>query len=354
MRSLALVAISVSSTAAHGAPRAAADCSWSAADIAGDALRPLLRARGLQPPARFRALVVETQLSADRRRIVRHRLHDWGKLSSEPSGWNPASTVKLYSAISALEQVRSRRFGVGVKVTFHYPQGARSFALGDLFEDAVHWSKNVPHNRLVELAGFDFLNGTGGTLRRAGLEHSYVMAAYGQRAWIAEGRSPSLRASPRITLEEGRRRRTIPERRSSGRYPCGSSACTTLSDLAKTMCRMMLHEQLPREKRLKLGGDRQSAHLKLLRQAMERKRRGKHDPVWDAMEQSFPPRRGYLLFRKAGFSQDWLSENVFVYHRRSRVRWIVTLAAHGGRDCLTQAARAVARLILDGALSAHR
>jgi len=324
------------------------DCTWGADQIENDALRAPMRARGFQPPPRFRALLVLTELAPGGRRIVRHRLLAWGKQASDHQGWNPASTVKLFSAISALELVRRHGFGVNAEVTFHYPRGAQTFALKELFEDAVHWSKNVPHNRLVQLAGFDNLNGPGGTLQRAGLEHTFIMTAYAQTAWTAEGHPPSLRESPRITLQEGKRRRQVPARRSSLRVPCGSSACTTLSDLAKTMCRMMLHEQLPAERRFRLGGDGQSPHLKLLRQAMESKRRGSHDPVWDVMERRFPPSRGYLLFRKAGFSQGWLSENMYIYRRRSRQRWIVALAGLGGRDTLTRAAETIARLISSG------
>jgi len=331
-----------------GADPPPTDCSWSAEQIENDALRAPMKARGLQPPSRFRALVVETELRGGR--IARHRLLAWGKQASDYQGWNPASTVKLFSAISALELLRRYGFGVETQVTFHYPKGKQTFAIKDLFEDAVHWSKNVPHDRLVQLAGFDFLNGPGGTLQRAGLEHTFIMAAYAQKAWTAEGHSPSLRESPPITLEEGKRKRRLPARRGAAKVPCGSSACTTLSDLAKTMCKMMLNEQLPPEKRFRLGGGGQSPQLKMLRQDMESKRKGSHDPVWDVMERAFPPSKGYLLFRKAGFSQDWLSENMYVYRRRSRQRWIIAMAAYGGRDCLTGAAEVIAKLISSGAL----
>jgi hypothetical protein len=324
------------------------DCSWTADQIEADALRAPMRARGFKPPSRFRALVVETELRGGR--IVRHRLLAWGKQAAEYQGWNPASTVKLFSAISALELLRRYGFGVETRVTYHYKGGDQTFAIKDLFEDAVHWSKNVPHNRLVQLAGFDYLNGPGGTLQRAGLEHTYIMAAYAQKAWTAEGHSPSLRESPPITLEEGKRKRKLPARRGSAKVPCGSSACTTLSDLAKTMCRMMLNEQLSAEKRFRLGGGGQSPQLKMLRQDMESKRKGTRDPVWDVMERTFPSTKGYTLFRKAGFSQDWLSENMYVYRKRSRLRWIVTMAGFGGRDCLTEAAEVIGKMIVSGAI----
>jgi LysM repeat protein len=322
------------------------DCSWVPDDIEVGKLKELMRARGFRPPPKFRALLIKTVLSKDQRRIQGHRLVSWSTLATSSNGWNPASTVKLYSAISALEMVRRNGFNVNTRVTFHYPRGKRTFKLKDLFEDAVHWSKNLPHNRLVQLAGFDFLNGPGGTLQRAGLNHTYVMRAYAETEWTDEGHSRWLRHSPRITLRQGRRDRTIAPREGEGRYPCMGAACTTLSDLAKTLCRMMLHEQLPTYKRLRLGGDAQSPHLKLLRQSMDRKRQGRQDAVWDIIQRHFPQSRGYELFRKAGFAREWLSDNIYIYNPGSRRRWIITLAGYPGRGALTRAADVVSKIIL--------
>ncbi len=325
-------------------------CDWSADDFAEGALRNKMRKRGFSPPKKFRAMVAEIRLSRGGTRVQSHRLLSYGKLASEPYGWNPASTVKLFSAIGALELLRRHRFGVKTQVTFHYRKGDRTFGIQDLFEEAVHLSKNIPHNRLVQLAGYDALNGKGGTLRRAGLEHTYIIRAYAAQQWASQGHGKRLKKSPAITLREGKRRKKLPARVGKGRYPCQGAACTTLSDLAKTMCRMMLHEQLPRRRRLRLGDDGQSQHLKLLRRAMNRKRKGRSDRVWDAFARAFPEKEGYALFRKAGFSRDWLSENIYIYNPKHRSRWIVALAGYPGRGSLTGAAKIIAALIKGGDL----
>ena len=82
---------------------------------------------------------------------------------------------------------------------------------------------------------------------------------------------------------------------------------------------------------------------------MKRRKRGQDD-VWDAFEKAFPAARGYKLFRKAGFSEDWLSDNIYIYSRRSRVRWIITLAGYPGRGSLSRAAEVIAGIIADDAL----
>jgi hypothetical protein len=117
----------------------------------------------------------------------------------------------------------------------------------------------------------------------------------------------------------------------------------------------MLHEQLPQRHRLKLGtGPNQSPMLAFFRQRLNRVRDA-NDGVWLALERHLIPKsqRGqpskgsYQLFRKAGFSQDWLSDNIYVYQPHSKVRWIVVMAAYPGRKSLDQAADIIARIIKD-------
>ncbi len=119
------------------------------------------------------------------------------------------------------------------------------------------------------------------------------------------------------------------------------------------MCRLMLHEQLPEARRLHLGkGQHQGPMLAFLRQRLNRSR-DVRDPVWQALERHLIPRDqrgrqvrgGYQLFRKAGFSQDWKSDNFYVYQPHSRVRWIVVMAGYPGRGALDEAADVLARIV---------
>jgi hypothetical protein len=322
-------------------------CLWRNADIQTGSLKRLMRAYGFKAPQSFRALVVRFTLSEDGRRVIDRRAYDYGGASDEVGGWNPASAIKLYSAVSALERADDLGFGPGAQVTFHYKGGARSFSLRELIQETMRDSKNIPHNRLVQLAGFDHLNGDEGTLKRVGLEHSYIMRAYEASKWTAEGHARSLARSPRITLKERGRKKSLKAQKGASGYPCHGAACTSLSDLARMMCVMMLHEQLPPSQRLRLGGDGQGPHLRLLRRAMdERRKRGKVDHVWDVLAKALPKEDGYRFFRKAGFSQGWLSDNLYIYNPYRRTRWIVTMAGSPGRTALSSAARAIARVIV--------
>jgi len=341
--------------------RGSRDCGWTHKHIESTHLKALMADKGFRAPAGFRALVVKTALKSGETEIAQHQAWDWGGRSTDPKGWNPASTVKLFSAVTALERLYENGMGVDTQVTFHYKRGDKTLSIKELMEESMHLSKNIPHNRLTQLAGFDRVNGSRGTLQRVGLRDTYVQRAYAWPDWRAQGQPRSFRATPPITLKDGGRTLRLKAQVGKAKTPCQSSACTSVSDLARMMCVMMFHEQLPEGKRLRLGGRTQGPHLAMLRREMDRKRRGRVDKVWDQIEKVFPPPRtkespGYRLYRKAGFSRGWLSENMFIYPgpmgsgEDRRERWIITMAAKGGRGALTSAARLIAEIIDEGKL----
>lgn len=308
----------------------------------------LMRERGFHPPKDFKAVVVEVTLDAPAgANIVAERYFAWGATAQDPS-FNPASTVKIFAAIAALERVRANGFSPRAVATFHDPgHGSHRHTVRELVEKALVESSNHSYNRLVQLAGYDYLNGRVLSAAR-GIKRSGIHKPYARSTWMPLTGAGTLRDSPRIELRERSRRRTLPARRGSGSYPCAySAACTTVRDLAEGMRRLMLHEQLPPGQRLKLS-DRE---ILLMRKAL-RKHRRRGMEVVDGLERAL--RRGghsVMLYHKPGFSMEWMSDVIYVYQRRSKRRWIVSLAGYGGRDCLDRAATVIGQLIASGALS---
>ena len=84
-------------------PEPAMGCEWTAADIDHRKLRNamLQEAPDFTPPPRFRALVVKIRVEVDPHgepvQIQGIELFDYAGLASDATGWNPASTVKLFS-----------------------------------------------------------------------------------------------------------------------------------------------------------------------------------------------------------------------------------------------------------------
>ncbi len=330
------------------------DCAWDDREIDQAKLAALLKAQGFSAPASFRALVVEIELAAEaagkkKTRIVKAlRTFSWDNKADDVGGWNPASTVKLFSAAGALELLRQQGYFRGAEVVFHYPSGDKSFTFKELLWLALYKSDNIAHDRLMQIAGFDEVNDERGVAARAGLTHTAVMRAYEGTRWEAEGHNRSLRDSPAFSLHYNKDRVEVPTRIAKSNPKCGGAACTTLSDLSKMMCVLMLHENLPYSRRLHLGGSGEMQLLDAARVALRTKRDKGPDPVWEAFVQQFPKKAGssdiYPIYRKGGFSEDWLSDNLFIVGKGNR-RWIVTMAAYGGRGALTKAAHHIAKLI---------
>jgi hypothetical protein len=158
-----------------------------------------------------------------------------------------------------------------------------------------------------------------------------------------QGESSSLRDSPPVDLAEGGRRHTIPEREGSVATECGGAACTSVADLAELMRRLMLQEQLRPQDSFNLP----RTDLVPLRVTMRTDRR-RGEQVVDALANDFPA--GTNFYHKAGFSEDWYSDNVYIYDTTRPYAWIVTMAGYPGRESLTEAAEIIGDIISSGEL----
>ncbi|MBM4394093.1 MAG: serine hydrolase [Deltaproteobacteria bacterium] len=308
----------------------------------------LLAAAGFVPPARFKALVIELTPDAPAPGGFRQRSFSWKRTALDRTDWWPASTVKLFAAIVALEEVERRNFSPAAEVTFAYPSQLVATTVEAMVRAALTPSDNVAFDRLVELAGFDRLHAR---LETAGFRGTVLLRGYGRRVTYAGTGHGDPRHSPRIELREGRLRTSVPARIGRRRGGCPDQGnCTTLADLAEAMRRVMLHESLP----VRDGFALSAASVALIRSALEADReRGRN--VANGIREAFGRDRPVRLFHKPGFANDWFSDVVFVEPvdptRAGGKRWIVAMAGHPGRESLDAAARAVGALLARDALS---
>ena len=255
--------------------------------------------------------------------------------------------MKLLAAVAALERLRGWGFGPETKVTFGYCEadgGPVTQTVEEVVRAAITPSDNVAFDRLVEIAGYEWLNESFLSDGR-GLGASVLQRGYGGRHRYPDTGRGSLRHSPPITLSEGSRLKELPERKSTKGYDCPKQGnCVPLRDLAECLRRVMLHEELPSNERFELG----SADLKLLRGALagERKR---GLGVVNGLKEAFGPDR-LLLHHKAGFALKWFSDNVFVHDTATGRRWLVALANRPGRKALDEAAQHIGVILKDDLL----
>jgi beta-lactamase class A len=310
-----------------------------------DRLGEVLKARGVEVGGDFKALIVRIEEQPGCGLV--YRAYDHNGTSAERESWWPASTVKLLAAVAALERLHQWEFTPAASVTFHYAEaegGEVTQTVSDIVRAAISPSDNTAFDRLVELAGYEWLNDV--FLSDAnGLGASVLQRGYGGRHRYADSGRGSLRNAPRITLSEGQKHRVLPATQSRKSYPCPDQGnCVPLRDLSDCLKRVMLHEQLPTAERFNLSREQ----LVLLRLALSAKRdRGLG--VVNGLTEAFGPDR-LVVHHKAGFALQWFSDNVFALDRKTGRRWLVALANRPGREALDELSVHVGIILRDGLL----
>ncbi len=316
---------------------------WRKSGINTTELPKLMAAEGFKPPQKFMALVIEFTFDDKREVITRERAFDYKGTSSLNSGWNPASTVKLFAAISALKRIDELGFSSRAKVTFKSKKNY-STTVGELIQAAIINSDNIAYDRVVQLASFDKLH-TETLTAKFGITQTALNRAYEQTKWKSLGENPSLRVSPEIVLTEGKKSVKLPAVSSKAPAVCSSGACTSLQDLAESTRRLMLQEQLPEAESFNLKRE----DLLVLRRAMRSADRTRGTQMVDRFAEVFKDSR-VKFYSKPGFSEDWFTDNAYIFDPRFNQAWIVVMSGYPGRSSLNSAATAIANIIASGKL----
>ncbi|MDJ0765133.1 MAG: serine hydrolase [Myxococcota bacterium] len=310
-------------------------------------LPALLKKRDYKAPPTLKMLVIEIREVSGG--FIYYPM-DYLGTSDDRDDWWPASTVKLYAAIAALERIRAMGFTPQAKLTFEYKGKPETRQLSDLLERALVYSKNQPFDQLVEFVGCDWLNDRF-LSKRNGLHQTVMLRSYFRRYAYPDGRG-SNRISPKIIVEEGGRSKTIQARDITTEYNCLENGnCTTLNNLAEAMRRVMMHEHLPQKERFSLVKE----DLRLLRAYL--KRDVKTGGIWQGIKNAYKKQdkdRPIQIFHKPGYAGGWFSDNLFIRVKNPDERWIVTMANRPGRDACDEAAAHIGELMASGALTQAR
>lgn len=306
-------------------------------------LEPLMRQQGFRPPEKFRALV--TVVDFDRvgqgRTVTGQRRFEYGGAGADVRGWNPASTVKLYSAVSALQRVEANGFTRAARVEFQGHRRPYRTTVGALVEEALVASDNIAHNRLVQLAGFNTLNRLFFSADN-GFARSAILRAYQTRTWMGMGEAASFQEPPTIVLREAQKKQTLRPESSNFLPPCGGAVCTSLRDLSESLTRLMLGEQLPEG----VGYHLSDASRRWL-QGILSTRRARGEEVVARLRSEFAKvgREKVRIYHKSGYSQRWYSDVAYVYVGDRPRAYVVALAGYPGRESLNEAATIIGKLL---------
>jgi len=184
----------------------------------------------------------------------------------EPSAsdfW-PASTIKLYAALAALEQVHALGFKLDVTVTFEHRTDKGEWVLDsartlrEMLSETFLRSSNEDYTLLLRMPGRDAINAQFLTPER-GFKKSALMRGYvTARPWVYIATEPqriTLRAPDGTvkTVEHTWGGRAWSEERGATVIDAKTGNVTTTEDMAECLRRVIFHEHLPESERFRIS-----------------------------------------------------------------------------------------------------
>jgi hypothetical protein len=152
----------------------------------------------------------------------------------------PASSIKVLAALGALDFARS--LGYTGAATVSFDDGGPTQTIRSIYEPAIRDSSNYDYDLLVRIAGRDRLNDEFLTARN-GFPVTSISRSYS---------GLEFDESPAMILEEGDRRTYVPVRKAEGDPECRPGNCSNLFEMAESVRRIVLNDQLPAEQRFDL------------------------------------------------------------------------------------------------------
>jgi len=170
-----------------------------------------------------------------------YELHEAGGGAFSEDFW-PASTVKLLSAIAALERVHELGFTSAAHVTF---DSGFEDELSAIVDRAIRVSSNIDYVRTFRLTGFDRMNEGFLDVER-GFPRTVLQRSYESGV--------SVRAVPGFTLTEDGRSAYVPASSSSASYGCPPDGnCASLFELGEGVRRVVLDAEIPTRERFAIA-----------------------------------------------------------------------------------------------------
>jgi Beta-lactamase enzyme family len=288
----------------------------------------------------------------------------------------PASTIKVYAAVAALEALEARGFGLESVVIFERRATAggpwrtdTARSIKEMLSEVFRRSSNEDYTLLLRIPGLDVMNRHFLTPER-GFPHSALMRGYVS----ADVRPYGYRReeAQRITLMDPSRPDRAPvctEHVWSGRAYAGERGCTVIDpelgnvtstyELVDCLRRLLCHESLPLEERFRLS----QPMVDFLRSGgegftgLETRDPDSGPTGWtDGVDAVFPQARFY---HKCGLISNYAMDLAAVDDRAASGKWFIFCpvihAGHAttpvnGEILTAQMSRRIAEAVRDGRL----
>ncbi|MGK5090219.1 serine hydrolase [Bdellovibrionota bacterium FG-2] len=316
-------------------------------------LEDIFASQGYVPPKTLRAVVFQGKGEE-------FDVLPYLNTATDRDTWWPASEIKLFAAIAALEAAERRGFTPAVLIEFTgetlppgwTPKKAWSKAtLKQILEAAIIESDNIAFDRLIHWVGFDEFYATFLNSKR-GFTRTSLMRGYSRLYMTPDGKHGTLKISPALTAREGTKiYKRAKLKATFNPKPCGFSEegnCTTVEEIGRALLRAMRPERssAPGEDGYKISKE----SLSVLHAALQAPRpRGMQivEGLQRGLSKAGVSTAGWIFAHKPGFAIDWMSDVVYVENPVTQQWWIVSMVGYPGRESLSTTSEAVGHLLGD-------
>ncbi len=263
--------------------------------------------------------------------------------SPDATDFWPASTIKIYIAIAALERLHALHLPLETTLTFERREGTGPWildsarAMPEMLNEIWRRSSNEDYTLLLRFCGLDYLNGEFLTPAR-GFTHSALMRGY----WSARPYTYKKEERQRITLRAQDGHVDFVEHLWGGRSWSAERGATVIDartgnmastlDLVNCLRRLVFHDLIPEAERYKIS----PPMIEFLLHGghgltgIETKDPDSGPHAWDAGKEIFPQARYY---HKVGLISNEVLELAAVDDRlQSGKAWIFCLRAGSGKE----------------------
>ncbi len=299
-------------------------------EVSNTSIESLLLENGIQTPRvprGFKLVLDVYHLNTPQDKIR----YFWKESSVDDSqkDWVPASVVKIFPMLAALQKLSALGFDENTSVTFRDTN--QKISIRELIWATIVQSSNMTYNRLVQLVGHEFLNKEFLTA----YPNTEINTPYIKDEWVAYTRGNSTFASPSIMLQDSSKETELAPTSVYTPQMCkGRSACTKLSDLNDLLSDAILFNSKGVSQGL------QNVYL----EALSAKKTSGEDFSNSIL--SNVSGFNFLNFNKHGFNGTSYTQSVLLYDPNKQIAFAISATgAESSKACLNDVGRAIGQLI---------
>jgi hypothetical protein len=281
---------------------------------------------------------------------------DWHhyRNSAEAVDFWPASTIKVYTVVAALEFLNELKVDLDCVLAFEHKKDGEwvldaARTMRELIHEVFRRSSNEDYTLLLRFVGIDRIN-TRFLIPEKGFPHSALMRDYVIGRPYDYERPETQRVTVRdqkgkvVTVEHTWSGVSFAEQRGATVISKTTGNCTSTREMAECLRRIMFHEHLPPAERYELT-DEQLAFVRhggggLV--GLENKAAGPY--AWtDAAETVYPDAR---YFHKGGMISTYTLDLAYIDDEQTGIRFILAVAAESGKSAtVKEMARRIAEWV---------